>query len=153
MNPRDERNFWSKVRKGKSCWEWTAGCSNQYGTFSIHRVTHYAHRLSWEMANGPIPQGLCVLHHCDNRACVNPAHLFLGTKGDNAADMAAKGRAPGGTSKGEDHGGHKLTEAQVSAMRQRYASGRISQTELAREYSVSRQEINNIVRRNNWTHI
>jgi hypothetical protein len=96
--------FWEKVRKGESsnsCWLWTAsglgGGKNQfYGQFTITRdgkqYHTYAHRVSWELHNGPIPDGLSVLHKCDTPRCVNPAHLFLGTHTDNMRDAAAKHR-------------------------------------------------------------
>lgn len=87
--------FWPRVDKAVgqgpdgTCWEWTASRNGDGYGFSNHTM---AHRVSWEIHNGSIPNGLCVLHRCDNPPCVNPAHLFLGTKKDNAADMSAKGR-------------------------------------------------------------
>lgn len=88
--------FWEKVVRGDRCWAWAAyrGPAG-YGiiTDRSRRVrTVQAHRLSWEIHNGPIPEGLCVLHRCDNPPCTNPAHLFLGTHADNAQDKASKGR-------------------------------------------------------------
>lgn len=79
------------------CWLWTGSLfRNGYGKFSVvidgKRSTQYAHRVAWESANGPIPLGMCVLHSCDVRSCVLAEHLFLGTKQDNSADMARKGR-------------------------------------------------------------
>jgi hypothetical protein len=87
-----EERFWAKVRTSKGCWEWTACTRNGYGRLGLNGGVADAHRLSWEMHYGQIPNGLCVLHHCDNRLCVRPDHLFLGTRGDNIADMDAKGR-------------------------------------------------------------
>ena len=91
-----ETRFWPKVKKGlgKDCWIWLAGKSSAgYGSFRTDAWKHvYAHRLSWELMRGPIPDGLLVLHHCDNPSCVNPDHLFLGTNRDNVLDALKKGR-------------------------------------------------------------
>jgi hypothetical protein len=74
------------------CWVWTKSTSHGYGAFGIERRVHKAHRVAFQWMVGPIPEGLCVLHRCDNRPCVRPDHLFLGTRPDNTADMMAKGR-------------------------------------------------------------
>lgn len=99
MKPIEER-FWDKVNKDteSGCWEWRSSIrGNGYGAFFTHlqpegRKCHGAHRYSWELVNGAIPEGLWVLHKCDNRICVNPDHLFLGDRTDNMRDCAAKGR-------------------------------------------------------------
>ena len=79
------------------CWLWTASLDNHgYGQFCFNRKPVKAHRVSWELHRGPIPKGLCVLHKCDVRTCINPAHLFVGTRADNVADMIAKGRGNSG---------------------------------------------------------
>lgn len=102
----DERRFFSHVdRNGPvpehrpelgRCWLWTARrFSTGYGGFSVRKVHIMAHRWSWQHANGPLPDGLFVLHHCDNPPCVRLSHLFLGTLSDNMQDMIAKGRHPG----------------------------------------------------------
>lgn len=89
--------FWEKVdrRSPDECWPWLgrARTSFGYGAFAIGRDrANRAHRIAWELTNGPVPVGLSALHRCDNPPCCNPAHLFLGTQADNIADMVAKGR-------------------------------------------------------------
>ena len=90
--------FWEKVARAgaEECWLWTAGLGTDgYGSIGVSRGAVRAHRVSWEIAFGAIPSGLCVLHKCDVRTCVNPSHLFLGTTQDNTADMVSKGRQRG----------------------------------------------------------
>lgn len=111
-----------------------------------------AHRAAWELKNGPIPEGMYVLHNCpsgDNPACCNPDHLFLGTQADNLADMVAKGRQ----SRGEGRHCAKLTEADVRAIRTRYTTGGILQSQLADEYGVTVDTVSMIIRRLTWKHI
>ncbi len=94
-------SFWDAVLVDDSinCWEWTGALhSTGYGWLTLGGKQYKAHRLAWELTNGAIPDGdgyhgQCVLHKCDNRKCVNPAHLFLGTHQDNIKDMVSKGRA------------------------------------------------------------
>ena len=87
--------FWSKVRTGTGCWEWT-GARARFGHGLVHvgpgGKLAQTHRVAWELMVGPVPEGMGVLHRCDNPPCVRPDHLFLGTQQDNVRDMWAKGR-------------------------------------------------------------
>jgi len=84
--------LWSKVTKTETCWTWTGARNRKgYGEIGAKGRVQKAHRIAWELTYGPIPEGLDVLHHCDNPPCCRPDHLFLGTDADNMADMMAKG--------------------------------------------------------------
>jgi hypothetical protein len=96
FNDTFEKRFWSKVRITPGCWVWTANKINKgYGVVGPGGCQEYilSHRASWQLHNGEIPDGLCVLHRCDNPACVNPDHLWLGTHQHNMLDKCAKGRS------------------------------------------------------------
>ena len=117
--------FWTKVKKTKDCWLWTASIvGNGYGGFSLDGQMRRAHRVAWELTFGPVPDGYQVLHKCDVRPCVRPDHLFLGTHTDNLRDAAAKGRVgkPGfhwRPEKLRTHfpNGHEFTEANTARYR------------------------------------
>ena len=115
--------FWSHVAvtSPDDCWEWIAArLPKGYGlTSDDQRRRRYAHRVSWEMTHGPIPDGLFVLHHCDNPPCVNPAHLFLGDQHDNHVDMVLKRRH----TFGDRSAVAKITDAQAVDIRRRHAAG------------------------------
>jgi hypothetical protein len=102
--------FWSRVVTTPHCWLWTGSQRNGYGSMTIDGQNVFVHRLSWTVNRGPVPNGLCVLHKCDVRNCVNPDHLFLGTYKDNAQDASRKGRQKNQNS-GKTHckHGHALT--------------------------------------------
>jgi hypothetical protein len=141
--------FWSKVAIAgpDECWEWTASRTTfGYGQINIDHKPQRAHRVAWELAHGPIPDGLCVLHSCDNPPCVNPAHLRIGTDAENIVDMWSRERRTRSPRlRGEAHGRAKLTDAQVAAIRERFAAGE-SQSALGREYGVSQSQVHLIVR-------
>lgn len=149
-----EDRFWPKVNKTETCWLWTAakkefgygviGCPDRPGR------TLRAHRVSWVLANGEIPDGLFVLHKCDVPACVNPDHLFLGTRQENTDDMVAKGRqARIGNGSGEDSPNSKLNWAQVRDIRNRSDAGE-TQKSIAKSYGIDKSTVAQIIHRKTW---
>lgn len=127
------------------CWEWQGKIgTNGYGTVTWKKTTHLAHRLSYELHNGTIPKGMHVCHKCDNRKCVNPAHLFLGTQTDNMRDMAKKGRA--GISNA------KLCANDVVLIRQLSEQG-ASNKDLSLRFGTDKENIRQIIKRQHWKHI
>ncbi|KKN92451.1 hypothetical protein LCGC14_0209420 [marine sediment metagenome] len=139
------KRFWAKVKQGPGCWEWQAVCfPDGYGAFRLKGSMQGAHRVSYAMGHD-IPKGMCVLHTCDNRLCVRPSHLFLGTKADNMADRDAKGRQ----ARGVHNGKAKLTEAQVRSIRSDLRSLRV----IAEDYEVFHTTIGCIKRRETWKHV
>ena len=150
----NNERFWSKVEKHGpgQCWPWIAGTNTWgYGNFKVRGKTKTASRIAWELANGQIPDGMCVLHTCDNPPCCNPDHLSLGTHQDNIADRDAKGRQMRGTRMWKS----RLEEQDVLVIRKAKPSG-ISKwgctKELADRFGVSVSTINRIWRAETWKH-
>jgi predicted XRE-type DNA-binding protein len=151
--PKDIERFWSKIDKSSgpdACWEWQKGkTSDGYGEARANKRTVYAHRLAYELSKGEIAPGLHVCHHCDNPACCNPRHLFLGTNRENHEDMARKGRS----TLGERNAQAKLTAEDVRHIRELYAEGNLSQRAIAEMFGVRDPAICRIVTRKRWPHI
>lgn len=160
--------FWAKVdkRSASECWPWLGAKHSkrsEYGWFHVAKAPKRkkigAHRLAWELANGAIPKGLQVCHHCDNPPCVNPAHLFLGTAKDNIQDCLRKQRfmfqrepekyvefgRKHKPAMGLANGKCKLSDAQVAEIRSRYKPYQTTATALAAEYSVAEATIREII--------
>lgn len=132
------------------CWLWLGSVMGQgYGTVSFNKKNHLAHRVSYELENGPIPAGQYVCHRCDNPICVNPDHLFLGTQADNMSDCARKGRTRVPTLKGEAHHQAKLTAEQVRAIR----TDTRSHAAVARSLNMSKTTVCDIRRGRSWRHL
>jgi hypothetical protein len=156
--------FWSKVEKADDCWLWRGTMTAPgYGVFSVNiEGQHFnvrAHRFAYELTYGRVLPGFFVCHRCDNRGCVRPDHLFVGTPMENSRDMVIKGRqakgerASHGKPLGSQNGRAILTEADVASIRQRYATGAITQRELAAEYGVARARISSVVLYRTWRHV
>lgn len=142
--------FDSKIEKTKDCWNWIGAIKKDgYGQFSLSSEKSFlAHRFSWILNNGDIPKTLCILHKCDNKKCVNPKHLFIGTNQDNSNDMCKKGRQ----SRGENALA-KLTIEQVRSIRKEYIPRKVSCYFLASKYGVVPKTIHNIITKTRWKHI
>lgn len=172
--------FWSKVDTSRECWEWQAARfpTTGYGCFGVNGKVRGAHRVAYELTHGPIPNGMLVCHSCDNRACVRPDHLFLGTVRDNALDAKAKGRLATGAAngahtkpenkpRGDKHWVHRhpdrigygtrqpravLNDDAVREIRTLRAQGFTCKS-LAERFGVSATQISLIVRRIAWPHV
>ena len=150
-------DFWSRVDRSGDCWIWLGYVDSQtgYGQVAIGdgSTKHVgAHRHAYEIANGPIPDGMFILHSCDNRRCVNPAHLRAGTAGDNAQDAVSRGRTRG--ARGMSNANARLTPEQIASIRSRYIEkhrkyirGWASNAdELAEEFGITKQYVGQLIR-------
>lgn len=139
------------AKTDSGCWEWQGRIEDTgYAITRFKTKRYYVHRASWIAHKGEIPKSKLILHTCDNRKCVNPAHLFLGTQKDNMRDMIAKGRKV--VVKGEAHWISKVNDDQVRAIRLLADSG-YRQCDIAEWMGLQKQRINDIVKRKNWKHI
>lgn len=146
MDEKVVERFYKKIGTD---WKWKGskdGCG--YGRIKINGKYHSAHRVSYIIFNGEIPEGMSVLHSCDNPGCVNPKHLHLGTQADNMREMAERGRSQ----RGENHNNSKLTNKQVIDIRKKYELG-LSQTVIGKEYNISNRYVSMIVNKKRWKHI
>lgn len=146
LDERLRHHGWTVADNG--CWDWTGAMHQGYGQLAVGvwrdgvSVPEKANRVAYKAWVGPIPDGMYVCHRCDNRRCINPAHLFLGTPKDNIDDMVQKGRQGHGERKSQ----HKLTDVQVDEIRARYAAGGVYQKDLAAEYGVCQQLVSHLTR-------
>lgn len=148
-----EERFWSRVDRcgPDDCWEWQAGARYGYGRLSFRNETIPVHRYSFELAYGPIPDGMYVCHRCGNKRCVNPAHLYAGTAADNNRDTVNQGRC--NPRRGKHAATAKITEDDARAIRAVYAQGSISMQTIANRYGLCAVSVWAIIRRKNWKHV
>jgi len=145
------KRFWKRVDTTGDCWNWQ-GFKNAdgYGLLRFNGGKHLAHRLAFLFAFGTVPDGACVLHHCDNPSCCKPGHLWLGNQEDNARDAIQKGRfSHASRNVGERNGLAKLTKEDIKMIRARYSQGEL-QHKLGEEYGVSQSAISLVVNGRRW---
>lgn len=149
VSPMPDRFFQKLIFGASDCWSWRGSVDQfGYGNFPFNGESR-AHRVSYRLFSGNIPAGKMVLHKCDNRQCVNPDHLFIGTQQDNMQDMAKKGRGKYPRLFGSKNPMAKLTENQVSEIRAMVASGKL-QKEACQKYGVSPMTVSRIIRNEAW---
>lgn len=170
VTEKDYKRFWSKVfltANPDKCWEWQRAINiGGYGSFDLKGKMLPSHRVAYFIQYNVDPGQLQVCHSCDNRACINPNHLFLGTSKENVADMYKKGRQnilsgsnhpsqinPEYLKRGEDHGMAKLTDFQVKEIVDLYNSGRFTYKEIAAKHNVTYKTIHGIIKGKTWKHL
>lgn len=137
------------IKSENGCWEWIAYINKDgYGRFAPSSgKPERAHRVAYQLFVGPIPKGLCICHRCDNRHCVNPSHLFLGTNNDNVRDKMSKGRFK--PNYGSHNGMSKLTQQDVSNIRNSYSAGE-TMGQLSKQHNVTKQTIFSVIHYKTW---
>jgi len=131
------------------CWEWFGGTNNTgYGQIYAEGRFQLVHRISAELVNGPVPNGLCVCHSCDNKLCVRPSHLFIGTRKDNLQDMTNKNRRARGASMGMA----KLDDGKVVRIRLLHKWG-MTCADLSRKFGVTNGTMSAVLNRKTWRHV
>lgn len=149
LTERDINNFWSHViKRGEDeCWIWDAWTDKDgYGSFSAYNRRAPAHRIAWILINGAIPNGLYLLHSCDNPPCVNTKHLYLGDQTQNIVEASSKGRIPGNRLRGY------LSPEQVREIRRRVANGE-KQADMAREFGMTSSSISTLIAGKIYKHV
>lgn len=155
LSTKEERRFWSKAAIGgkDDCWNWTGAKSkNGYGSFSVDRAKHSAHRVACIISVGKsLPKKMVVRHKCDNRLCVNPDHLLVGSYADNSMDMVVRGRSRLCASSGHGESNHaaKLTSEDVLAIRLMLGHGKTNKA-IAEIFGVTHQAISCIKLGKSW---
>jgi len=148
------KRFWDKidVRENDICWNWKLSKNaGGYGRVRYKNSMTVSNRIAYAIMYGDIPEGLCVLHKCDNPACCNPKHLFVGTQKENVLDMERKGRS--NHPRGSDLNSSILTENDVLKIRDLYSKGEFTHLEIAKTFNVSDSTVHNIVTGKTWNHI
>jgi len=151
MKKNNPIDVWNKINiKGENeCWEWVSGLTEAgYGRMRINHIKYMSHRIVWELTFGSIPNNLCVLHHCDNRKCCNPKHLFLGTHIDNVIDKVNKNRQQ--KLSGELNGRHKLIFKEVLEIRNLYLTGEYFQKDIAKIFGITQATVSSIILFKTW---
>lgn len=152
-----QARFWSKVDKQGECWLWKGRTNRHgYGVFDMpgkEGPPTLAHRVASILADGPIGEGIYVLHHCDTPGCVRPAHLYRGSQTDNMRDMHTRGRAGLGGAKGISNANAILNDELVRAIRAAYVPGATTQQKVADEFGVTRSVVCDVTRRKSWRHV
>ena len=159
MNEIQVNAFWSKIDATdsvKDCWNWLGAKKPKgYGNVRIDKKYLLAHRVAFELCNGPIPKGLIVCHVCDNPSCCNPNHLMLGTVKSNTADMLIKNRQkkPETAARGINNGNAKLNDEKVKQIKSLYKTKEKDQYELAEMFGVSQATIGSVILNKTWRHV